>query len=115
IGGVHDNFGVGAKIAALPWNPLGVVVISYKDGKAALIHIVLDPESGDYELMEFGVGERRTSVIDPSAVNWAAIDEVDWSALRPAWLRDNGTIVVLLGSESSPDTILGNTANDEQA
>src|SRR5262245_18149437 len=21
IGGVHDNFGVGAKIAALPWNP----------------------------------------------------------------------------------------------
>jgi hypothetical protein len=23
IGGVHDNFGVGAKIAALPWNPDG--------------------------------------------------------------------------------------------
>src|SRR5882724_1451135 len=22
IGGIHDNFGVGAKIAALPWNPL---------------------------------------------------------------------------------------------
>ncbi len=30
IGGVHDNFGVGAKIASLPWNPKGVVVISYK-------------------------------------------------------------------------------------
>src|SRR5438552_18431158 len=28
IGGIHDNFGVGAKIAALPWNPLGLVVIS---------------------------------------------------------------------------------------
>ncbi|MBK8324488.1 MAG: ATP-binding protein [Betaproteobacteria bacterium] len=55
IGGVHDNFGVGAKIAALPWNPNGVVVISYKDGKASMIHIVLEPQSGDCELIEFGV------------------------------------------------------------
>ena len=115
IGGVHDNFGVGAKIAALPWNPLGVVVLSYKEGKASLIHIVLEPESGDYELMEFGVGEGRRSVIDPTTVDWSASDDVDWSALRPDWVKDNGTIVVLLGSDSNPDTILGNTAHDEQA
>src|SRR5689334_16109748 len=25
IGGIHENFGVGAKIASLPWNPEGVV------------------------------------------------------------------------------------------
>jgi hypothetical protein len=36
IGGVHDNFGVGAKIASLPWNPDGVVVISYKDGVGSM-------------------------------------------------------------------------------
>ena len=42
IGGVHDNFGVGAKIASLPWNPDGVVVISYKAGKASMIWIMLD-------------------------------------------------------------------------
>src|SRR5688572_15122875 len=83
IGGVHDNFGVGARIAALPWNPEGVVVVSYKDGKASLIHMVLEPESGDYELMEFGVGEGRRSVIDPATVDWAASGDVDWSALRP--------------------------------
>src|SRR5262249_10350145 len=53
IGGIHDNFGVGAKVAALPWNPEGLVVISYKRGKASMIWIVLDEESGDYELMEF--------------------------------------------------------------
>src|ERR1700730_10640149 len=53
IGGVHVNFGVGAKIASLPWNPEGLVVISYKRGKASMIWIVLDEESGDYELMEF--------------------------------------------------------------
>ena len=37
IGGVHDNFGVGAKIASLPWNPEGVVVISYQDAKPSMI------------------------------------------------------------------------------
>src|SRR5689334_11469711 len=46
IGGVHDNFGVGGKIASLPWNPDGVVVVSYKGGKASMIQIVLEPESG---------------------------------------------------------------------
>src|SRR5262245_9471474 len=53
IGGLHDNFGVGAKIASLPWNPEGLVVISYKGGRGSMIWIVLDEESGDYELMEF--------------------------------------------------------------
>jgi DNA topoisomerase VI subunit B len=47
IGGIHDNFGVGAKIASLPWNPEGVVVISYKKGHASMIWILLDPDSGD--------------------------------------------------------------------
>src|ERR671912_2576760 len=50
IGGIHDNFGVGAKIAALPWNPEGVVVISYKAGIGSMIWMVLDEDSGDYEL-----------------------------------------------------------------
>jgi Histidine kinase-, DNA gyrase B-, and HSP90-like ATPase len=41
IGGIHDNFGVGAKIATLPWNPEGLVVLSYKGGHASMIQIVL--------------------------------------------------------------------------
>src|SRR2546426_1006769 len=48
IGGVHENFGVGAKIAALPWNPEGVVVLSYRNDTASMIWIVLEPESGEY-------------------------------------------------------------------
>lgn len=113
IGGVHDNYGVGAKIATLPWNPEGVVVLSYKDGKPSMIHIVLEPQSGEYELVEFGVGERRSAVIDPTTVNWAESDDVDWSALRPSWFTDNGTIVVLLGDEAYPDTVLGNPDESE--
>src|SRR4051794_27848917 len=53
IGGIHDNFGVGAKIASLPWNPNGVVVISYKDGKGSMIEIELEPETAEYQLVEY--------------------------------------------------------------
>lgn len=113
IGGIHDNFGVGAKIATLPWNPEGVVVVSYKDGKPSMIQIVLEPQSGEYELVEFEVGGGRSAVIDPTEVNWVASNDVDWSALRPSWLTDKGTIVVLLGAEAYPDTVLGNPDESE--
>src|SRR4051812_5435876 len=108
IGGVHDNFGVGAKIASLPWNPEGVVVISYHDGKASMIEIVLDPEVGEYELVEFKTDKGANCVIDPEDIDWAAVDEIDWSALCPEWLKAHGTIIVLKGSEQAPDTVLGN-------
>src|SRR5262245_34095872 len=77
IGGIHDNFGVGAKIAALPWNSEGLVVISYKHGKASMIWIVLDEESGDYELMEFQTPNKASYVIEPQR-----IDEIDWAAIK---------------------------------
>jgi len=109
IGGVHDNFGVGAKIASLPWNPNGVVVISYKDDKPSMIQIVLEPQSCEYELVEFGVGQGKSAVIDPTTIDWKAMpNEIDWSALRPEWLKENGTIIVLLGSEKQQDTVYGN-------
>jgi hypothetical protein len=103
IAGVHDNFGVGAKIAALPWNPEGLVVISRKNGAAAMIWIVLDPDSGDYELVEFTTGNGKTCVIEPTE-----IEGIDWATVGPEWTREHGTVVVLLGSEQYPDTVLGN-------
>jgi hypothetical protein len=106
IGGVHENFGVGAKIASLPWNPDGVVVISYKNGKASMISIVLDAESGDYELTEYETPDGNRCVIDPTEYDWRK--NVDWGTVRPDWLKENGTVVVLLGSTEHPDTVLGN-------
>ncbi len=111
IGGLHDNFGVGAKIASLPWNPNGVVVISHSGGKAAMIWIYLDEDSGDYALMEFDVGGTKTCVIDPTDVDWSECignDDVDWSKVSPDWIRENGTAIVLLGSDDHPHTVLGN-------
>src|SRR5262245_60000447 len=68
IGGIHDNFGVGAKIASLPWNPEGIVVISYKDGRASMIQIELDPDSAEYELVEFQTETGATYVINPTEI-----------------------------------------------
>ena len=109
IGTVHDNFGVGAKIASLPWNPNGVVVISYRDGKASMIWIVLDEDTGDYELREFQDSDgSSTVVVDPTEVAWADLDEIDWGAAKPDWIGEHGTVIVLLGSDEAPDTVLGN-------
>lgn len=103
IGGIHDNFGVGGKIASLPWNPEGLVVISYKHGRGSMIWIVLDPDSSDFELVEFDIAGDKSCVIEPTVV-----DDINWAAIRPDWLKQNGTIIVLIGSEEYPDTVLGN-------
>ncbi len=108
IGGIHDNFGVGAKIATLPWNPQGVVVLSRKNGRSAMIWIFLDSSTGDYELKEFETEEKRTCVIDPTQIDWDAAGEIDWNSVVPPWIKEHGTVVALLGSEQYPDTILGN-------
>ena len=110
IGGIHEHFGVGAKIASLPWNPEGMVVISYKEGRGSMIWILLDPDSGDFELMEFDIDGEKSCVIEPQL-----IDEIDWSAVRPHWLKSHGTVVVLLGSEDNRDTVVGNPAAGEKS
>ena len=113
IGGIHENFGVGAKIAALPWNPDGLVVISFKDGEASMIKIVLNPETNDYELVEFDTPDGVTCVLDPTdpRIEWG---EINWGEVAPDWALEHGTVVVLLGSEKYPDTVLGNAAANEQ-
>jgi hypothetical protein len=113
IGGVHDNFGVGAKIASLPWNPDGVVVISYRDGKPSMIQIELDPDSADYELVEFESEKGTSAVINPAEVDWG--NDINWANVAPEWARTNGTTIVLLGSDEAPDTILGNPKAGENA
>lgn len=112
IGGLHDNFGVGAKIAALPWNPEGLVVVSFKSGAASMIKIVLDPETNEYELVEYVIKDQRTCVLDPT--NVVDEDGINWGAVAPEWIREHGTMIVLLGSEEYPDTVLGNSKAEEK-
>jgi len=112
IGGIHDHFGVGAKVASLPWNPNGVVVISYKNSQASMIWMKLDEDSQDYELHEFETDGDLQTVIDPTQVDWPKND-VDWGLIKPDRIKEHGTVVILLGSSSAPDTVIGNPDSDE--
>lgn len=112
IGGIHDNFGVGAKIAALPWNSNGLVVISHKQSKASMIWIILDEASGEYELVAFETPDgNKTYVADPNQVKTE--DGIHWGVIAPNWVKEHGTVVVLLGSDAYPDTLLGNPSSGE--
>lgn len=110
IGGLHENFGIGAKIASLPWNSNGVVVISYQGGKGSMIWILHDDATNEYELVEFSHGRGHSCVVEPSEV-----DGIHWDKIKPSWIKDHGTIVVLMGSDDHPNTVLGNVEGGESA
>ncbi len=84
------NFGVGAKISAAPLNPEGLVYLSWKDGQGYMIHLYRDPDENEYGLLRF-----------PSGEYWAIID----NGLKPESIKDNGTMVVLLGKSVDENTI----------
>lgn len=84
------NFGVGAKIAAAPLNPEGLVYLSWKDGVGSMIHLHKDLVTGDYGLMRFENGEF-----------WMQIQP----DLKPDAIDQHGTMVVLLGTSPDDATI----------
>ncbi|WP_158080043.1 ATP-binding protein [Archangium sp. Cb G35] len=103
IGGEHDNFGIGAKISLMPWNPYGLVIVSWVDGKASMIWIQKSPQSGEYGLRSFEeYGD--DNVVEP-------FDDpehgCDWSKVKPDFIEDHGTVIVLLGGSAKDDTVEG--------
>lgn len=116
IGGVHENFGVGSKTSLMPWNKHGIVVISWVDGDASMIWVKWDEASGEYGL-KVEPCEGPNGDIDLEAVYDPYDDPdngCDWSELKPDWLGDHGTVVVLLGNSPSDDTVEGDPNRDEQ-
>lgn len=116
IGGVHENFGVGAKTSLLPWNREGLVVISYVEGQGSMIWVRQDPTTGEYGLKLFhamnAAGEETLEAVVEPFDNPAF--GCDWRKVRPSWLKDHGTVVVLLGNSTLDDTVLGDPNRDEQ-
>jgi hypothetical protein len=89
----QGNFGVGAKVAAATRNHIGLLYLSWKDGKGWMTHLWRDPESGQY-------GLRRREKADGSYEDyWRVSDDV-----KPKRIDKNGTMVVLLGNEDAEDT-----------
>jgi hypothetical protein len=89
---VHSNFGVGAKIAAAPRNPHGLVYMSWKNGIGSMIHLWFDPVERVYGLKRWpqNAGEFWCKVSDD---------------LKPAQIEHHGTMVTLLGETDEQNTM----------
>jgi hypothetical protein len=85
------NFGVGAKIAAVPLNPHGLVYMSWLNGVGHMIHLWLDPDEQVYGLKRWpqNGGEFWTPVSNE---------------LKPKEIGEHGTMVVLLGHTDDENT-----------
>ena len=107
IGGPHENYGIGFKTSVLPWNKLGVIVISLRDGVESMSRIFLNEEADEYGMkVEPADDGELLSVWEPSEDEQF---EVDWSEVVPDFVREagHGTVLVLLGNNVDQDTILG--------
>jgi hypothetical protein len=115
IGDEHENFGIGAKTALLPWNHHGVVVISWVEGQAAMIRIMREEKSGEYGLEIFPVEDDQGQESYEAVVTPYNDPErsVDWSKVKPSWIDQHGTVIVLLGNHAADDTFRGDLARDE--
>jgi hypothetical protein len=115
IGGAHENFGVGSKTSLLPWNHYGMVVISWVDGDASMIWVARDTKSGEYGLKTM-VCEDANGELVPEPV-YDPFDDpehgCDWAAVRPSWIEDHGTVIILLGNNPTTDTVQGDPDRNE--
>lgn len=91
---VHQNYGVGAKIAAATRNHAGVIYLSWKEGRGAMIHLWRNPETGQYGLKQLRLPNGKYA-------HWAPISD----DVKPDVISRNGTMVVLLGNDEEHDTM----------
>lgn len=90
------NFGVGAKIAGAPRNKEGMLYLSWKDGRGAMVNLWKNPQTGVY-------GLRQLKRADGTYDFWAPVPD----ALMPDPIKEGGgrgTMVVLLGNTMAEDT-----------
>lgn len=115
IGGLHENFGIGAKSSLLPWNRYGIVVVSWHDGDAAMIWLMADPKTGEYGLRQFDVVDEDGEEYLDDVVAPFDDDEhgCNWAAVKPEWIKDHGTVIVLMGNEPGQHTVLGDPHREE--
>lgn len=101
--GIQDkNFGVGSRATCLPWNPFGVVVISWTrpDDDGTLVW--LTREGDEYGLL-------YNSTPDGGVSEGLAV-EGEWLELRRRFTWSSGTVVVLLGKDEKDDSWFGPNA-----
>lgn len=100
--GPDGNYGIGAKVTCLPWNPHGMIVMSWvgEDDDGTMIRLIEDKTSRNY-------GMHRYQLEDDSYEELPTPPP----GHRNSW-QTSGTTVVLLGEDVHQDTIFGPPALD---
>jgi hypothetical protein len=101
------NFGIGAKVAALPWNPFGISFMSWShdSGKETegMVRLFRRPD-GNFGLHRFNESDGdEDNFVD---LSYPPDD------YREPWQKPTGTSVVLLGSTPEEDTVFGPPEED---
>ena len=121
VGGPHDNYAMGSRLSLLPWNPLGVVVISLKDEVTSMVKLRFDAYAkdgeGEYVLEEVEIETGPSSIIRSTVYEPYYDDDLgfDWAEVLPDFVRDagHGTAFVLLGKSDTEHTVMGDVAKAE--
>jgi hypothetical protein len=112
IGGLHENYGIGAKSSLFPWNRAGVVIVSWHSDYTdpSMIWVRKNPTNGSYGLRTWDTPDGGELVIVAGEDDELGID---WSLVRPDWIDTHGTVLVLLGDDLEQDTVLGDIEKGE--
>jgi hypothetical protein len=97
---LEGNYGIGAKISAIPSNQYGVVYQSWKDGNGQMIQSWKDPD-GTYGLKRFEIVDENDNV-----VQYSPYKDLNDSH-KPAIIDKNGTRVIFLGNHYDSNTMIG--------
>ena len=95
VNNAYENYGMGAKIAALTRNHAGIIYDSWKDGQGSRIVIYYDEQERSYGIKPF--------VDAYGNAEWVVPLEDD---TKPEIISDHGTRVTLLGMSMGEDTML---------
>ena len=106
--GVDKNYGIGAKTSTLPWNPLGVVFVSWtsEDDPGAMIWLYKQ-RTGLYGAREFEDDEGDLVEALPLDQYDEEIGNeygVDFRLFRQKWNHKSGSAVLLFGEHKMQDT-----------
>ena len=89
IGGIHDNFGVGAKIARCRGTPKAWSSSPTSTATPSMIWIVLDPDPATTSWWNSKTDDGTHCVIDPPRQLDGERDRL--GAIRPDWVTEHGT------------------------
>jgi hypothetical protein len=109
IGEANENFGIGAKTSLMTWNGLGLVVISWQDGEAAMIRIERTPD-GEYGLRQEDIYDGEGNKVGRDDVYAPYNDEelgIDFSKIKPKIVKGHATVLIMLGNEPGQHTYYG--------